>query len=1397
MTLAAKHMDPVVGVDVHIIQPPGPVPPVPIPHPFIGFLIDPFDYVPIVGSTVMINGMHRAQAGTAGKCVPPHIPIGGVFVKPPANECEMFMGSATVEIDGDAQSYMSLPALSCQCIGMPPIPRMNPKKKSKTKSLVLPTSLVLPIPCGPPVMIGGPPTISLMAMGMKVGMAALGKAFKKLRKLQKASKRMKKISDKIQAAAKKAMKKLGVPPSVQNKVSRGICSVTGHPVDIATGKMFTDIVDFELSGPLSLSWERVYYTTSTYDGPFGRGWHHSYDLGLTEEEDAVAVRMSDGRPVAFPTLQVGETSFDRAERLTLGRDLDGYFLRNTGGLRWNFGRVTFDSDVQAVTSVEDRAGNRIEFDYDKYGHLEMIHDSCGRQLPVRTDDAGRIVQIRAPHPDKSGETIKLAAYEYDYEGRLVEVRDALEQPVTYRYDGSLMVQETDRNGLSFYFEYDGTDHTARCIHTWGDDGIYNHSLEYDVDLRRTIVTNSLGHQTTHFWNDDGVVYRAVDPLGNAVETVFNEFSQPLVEQDELGQLITYEYDDRGNRVTAVAADGASTQIEYNELDLPVRATDPLGNLWNWQYNARGQLAGRISPGGLRTEFQYDAGRLSAIVDSADNMTRLTYDVRGNLSGLTSARGAQCRWEYDGLGRPTSAAVPNGVEHRTYDLLGRLVRVAEVDGNIRTLSYDANGNVTYAKDVRSEVRYTYRGMGRLATRREAGTTVEFRYNSEEDLIGIVNEHGFVYHFDLDARGEVLREFGFDGVRRLYTRDDLGRVVRVERATGLISNYRYDPVGRVTEVNHSDGTGESFVYREDGQLLEATNDVCSVKFERDWAGRILKEWQDELWVSSAYDDEGRRLEMRSCFGAVQRIDRNRTGDVVGVQYSDAAADESKVRWDARIERDELGREVQRFLPGGVRSRWERDRFGRPLRHTIDGSEATRHSTQYEWSANAQLDKLISAHHGMTVLEHDEPGRLVGATYGDGTVELRMPDAVGNLFRTRDRKDRTYGKAGELLVENTAGGQVTYFYDDDGNLLRKSTPDGEWHYSWNAAGMLESVVRPDGEEIQFEYDSLGRRVSKTFRGRTTRWLWDGGNPIHEWVESQESEVPDDMALPEPVEQPSPLELQRLGNPPTGPPPEPLLDLPSGLITWLFDPNTFEPCAKIVGQQYYSIITDHLGRPAVMLDSAGKTVWSSEVSVYGALRNQDGERNACPFRWLGQYEDEETGLYYNRHRYYDPDSGVYISQDPVRLTGGANLYGYVSDPCLEVDPFGLNGEVFYRTMSQEHYDELVKTGRMPGTGETSTSPTKAFSEDYKGVTVEFEMKPGTTAELEAIGISDGSPHTKSVYPDMPSPAKTAGWNKTNARFKTESLAGKPQINIQLGKGKALDVFNDNIVSFKKVGCR
>lgn len=127
--------------------------------------------------------------------------------------------------------------------------------------------------------------------------------------------------------------------------------------------------------------------------------------------------------------------------------------------------------------------------------------------------------------------------------------------------------------------------------------------------------------------------------------------------------------------------------------------------------------------------------------------------------------------------------------------------------------------------------------------------------------------------------------------------------------------------------------------------------------------------------------------------------------------------------------------------------------------------------------------------------------------------------------------------------------------------------------------------------------------------------------------------------------------------------------------------------------------------------------------------------------------------------------------------------------------GEVFYRSISKEHYSELLKTNRMPGTGECTTSPNQLFSEDYEGMLVKFKVKLGTIDELKAIGITDGSPLVKAEFGTMPTNVEIGGgWNQTRARFKTETLksTNTGQVNIALGQGRALNVFNDNILEFQ-----
>jgi RHS repeat-associated protein len=172
-----------------------------------------------------------------------------------------------------------------------------------------------------------------------------------------------------------------------------------------------------------------------------------------------------------------------------------------------------------------------------------------------------------------------------------------------------------------------------------------------------------------------------------------------------------------------------------------------------------------------------------------------------------------------------------------------------------------------------------------------------------------------------------------------------------------------------------------------------------------------------------------------------------------------------------------------------------------------------------------------------------------------------------------------------------------------------------------------------VRFTYDALGRRVSKTYNGRVTRWVWDGNVLLHEWT---------DYGLG-----PEAINVEEL-------------------VTWLFEEKRFIPTARLTASGGQGVVCDHLGTPLELYDEQGQSTWQAELDSYGAVRQGRGQVQECPFRYQGQYEDQETGLYYNRFRYYDPESGQYISHDSLGLAGGLNLHGYVADTTTSIDPYG-----------------------------------------------------------------------------------------------------------------------------------
>ncbi|WP_373240972.1 DUF6531 domain-containing protein, partial [Bacteroides ovatus] len=168
-------------------------------------------------------------------------------------------------------------------------------------------------------------------------------------------KKTRKLADRLHSKVNRTIKS----ESLKNMLHKAICTVTGHPVDVASGTFFTDEEDFWLDGPVPLSWERTWYSRSDYRGPLGNGWHHAYDMGVVAdtEEGTLTLRMSDGIPVAFPLPTAEEPSFILSERKEARLEQDGGYCvwDMAEDLYYRFTHKEYDS-VRLLESVTDCNG---------------------------------------------------------------------------------------------------------------------------------------------------------------------------------------------------------------------------------------------------------------------------------------------------------------------------------------------------------------------------------------------------------------------------------------------------------------------------------------------------------------------------------------------------------------------------------------------------------------------------------------------------------------------------------------------------------------------------------------------------------------------------------------------------------------------------------------------------------------------------------------------------------------------------------------------------------------------------------------------------------------------------------------------------------------------------------
>ncbi|MGO2105146.1 MAG: RHS repeat domain-containing protein [Proteus vulgaris] len=297
-----------------------------------------------------------------------------------------------------------------------------------------------------------------------------------------------------------------------------------------------------------------------------------------------------------------------------------------------------------------------------------------------------------------------------------------------------------------------------------------------------------------------------------------------------------------------------------------------------------------------------------------------------------------------------------------------------------------------------------------------------------------------------------------------------------------------------------------------------------------------------------------------------------------------------------------------------------------------------------------------------EYNDNGQLTCYVSPFGDKWQLTYDDKGNLTTVTDPQGRQ--QKGRVTRRITAKGYQDYHYDINGRLTQKVVHQHgfrakTWYYQWNTLNQLIACFNPEGECWRYTYDAFGRRLSKSkvvdnhpitppnspFKNKRIQrvdYLWSGDQMV------QETPIYADGT--------------------------PAYD---AQIQWLYQPNEITPTARYQRGKLHYVVTDHQGTPREIFSEKGIISWAGRLNTWGQMAfwqshddyaDNDPEYTECHFRFAGQYEDKESGLYYNRFRYYDKDTGQYISPDPIGLLGGFNPYGYVHCPIGWVDPLGLS---------------------------------------------------------------------------------------------------------------------------------
>ncbi|ADX16036.1 Rhs1 protein [Salmonella enterica subsp. enterica serovar Typhimurium str. ST4/74] len=772
-----------------------------------------------------------------------------------------------------------------------------------------------------------------------------------------------------------------------------------------------------------------------------------------------------------------------------------------------------------------------------------------------------------------------------------------------------------------------------------------------------------------------------------------------------------------------------------------------GNLVEYRYDDNGQLTGVVNRAGTQVrQFAYENGLMTAHsnatgftcryrwqeLDGAPRVTehdtsdgehyRFDYDFAAGTTTVTGRQGETWQWWYDRETYITAHRTPGGGMYRfTYNEDHFPVNIELPGGRTVAYEYDIQNRVVKTTDPEGRVTQTqWNGEFDEITRTALDDDAVWKtqYNAHGQPVQETDPEGRVTQYAYDEQGQMCSRTDAaggtqGGVRReTQQRDALGRLLRTENEHGQ-RTFSYNRLDQITAV--------TLTPTEAGQQQHRMQ-ADTVRFEYDRSG----------WLTAEHAGNGSICYQRDALGNPTDITLPDGQHLTHLYYGSGhllqtALDGLTV---SEYERDSLHRQIMRtqgqlatysgYDDDGLLS-WQRS-LASGSAPVLPGQRPARQgcvtSRDYYWNNHGEVGTIDDGLRGSVVYSYDRSGYLTGRSGQMYDHDRYYYDKAGNLLDNEGQ--------GAVMSNRLPGcGRDRYGYNEWGELTTRRDQQLEW----NAQGQLTRVISGN-TETHYGYDALGRRTRKATYGRhtghtarsRTDFVWEGFRLLQENVQQQ------------------------------------------GWRTYLYDAEQpYTPVASVTGRgesrQVWYYHTDVTGTPQEVTAADGTLVWAGYIRGFGenaADISNSGAYFHQPLRLPGQYFDDETGLHYNLFRYYAPECGRFVSQDPIGLRGGLNLYQYAPNPLKYIDPLGLTATVG-RWMGPAEYQQMLDTGTVV---QSSTGTTHV----------------AYPADIDAFGkqAKNGAMYVEFDVPEKSLVPTNEGWAK---------IVGPDSIEGRLAKRKGLPV--------------